>query len=125
MMRTHATIIAPGLRRGRLCERQDRQHARALLPSLLLHTSTVGVGTSPGRTLEIVLRGRCRTVAPVGVIEVPRVQLAKGSALDIPEGETSAVTSPHNENKILVTPPITGYAFSQTGLRKSGPCGAV
>ena len=30
-----------------------------------------------------------------------------------------------NENKILVVAPITAYAFSQTGLRKSGPCGAV
>src|SRR5260370_1394857 len=30
-----------------------------------------------------------------------------------------------NENKILVDAPITAYAFSQTGLRKSGPCGAV
>ncbi len=34
-------------------------------------------------------------------------------------------SSPANENKILVEAPITGYAFSQTGLRKSGPCGAV
>jgi len=31
-------------------------------------------------------------------------------------------SSPHNENKVL---PITAYAFSQTRLRKSGPCGAV
>ena len=30
-----------------------------------------------------------------------------------------------NENKILVHAPINAYAFSQTGLRKSGPCGAV
>jgi hypothetical protein len=30
-----------------------------------------------------------------------------------------------NENKIPVAAPITAYAFSQTGLRKSGPCGAV
>jgi hypothetical protein len=30
-----------------------------------------------------------------------------------------------NANKILVDAPITAYAFSQTGLRKSGPCGAV
>jgi hypothetical protein len=29
------------------------------------------------------------------------------------------------ENKILVDAPITAYAFSQTGLRKSGPYGAV
>ena len=34
-------------------------------------------------------------------------------------------SSPHNENKVLVETPITAYAFSQTGLRKSGPCGAV
>jgi hypothetical protein len=33
--------------------------------------------------------------------------------------------SPHNENKIPVDAPITAYAFSRTGLRKSGPCGAV
>jgi hypothetical protein len=32
---------------------------------------------------------------------------------------------PTNENKILVSAPITAYAFSQTGLRKRGPCGAV
>jgi hypothetical protein len=31
----------------------------------------------------------------------------------------------NNENKILVDAPITAYAFSQTGQRKSGPCGAV
>jgi hypothetical protein len=30
-----------------------------------------------------------------------------------------------NENKIPVSAPITAYAFSQAGLRKSGPCGAV
>ncbi len=30
-----------------------------------------------------------------------------------------------NENKILITAPITVYAFSQIGLRKSGPFGAV
>ncbi len=30
-----------------------------------------------------------------------------------------------NENKIFVTLPISYYAFSQTGLRKSGPFGAV
>jgi hypothetical protein len=30
-----------------------------------------------------------------------------------------------NENKIPVDAPITAYAFSQTELRKSGPCGAV
>ena len=34
-------------------------------------------------------------------------------------------SSPINENKISVDAPITAYAFSQTGLRKSGPCGAV
>jgi hypothetical protein len=33
--------------------------------------------------------------------------------------------SHHNENKIPVGAPITAYAFSQTELRKSGPCGAV
>src|SRR4029077_10313948 len=32
---------------------------------------------------------------------------------------------PFNENKIPVEAPITAYAFSQTGLRKSGPRGAV
>jgi hypothetical protein len=32
-------------------------------------------------------------------------------------------SSPINENKISVDAPITAYAFSQTGLRKSGPCG--
>ena len=32
---------------------------------------------------------------------------------------------PFNENKIPVEAPITAYAFSQTGLRKSGPFGAV
>jgi hypothetical protein len=36
-----------------------------------------------------------------------------------------AFSPPINENKILVDAPITAYAFSQTGLRKSGPCGAV
>src|SRR5712671_7774975 len=39
-----------------------------------------------------------------------------------------AFARPVNENKILVDalmPPITAYAFSQNGLRKSGPCGAV
>ena len=36
-----------------------------------------------------------------------------------------AVSPPVNENKILVDAPITAYAFSQTWLRKSGPCGAV
>jgi hypothetical protein len=30
-----------------------------------------------------------------------------------------------NENKISVTLWISNYAFSQTGLRKSGPFGAV
>jgi hypothetical protein len=35
------------------------------------------------------------------------------------------VSSSTNENKILVGAPITAYALSQTGLRKSGPCGAV
>ena len=41
--------------------------------------------------------------------------------------EPSASHSPHpsNENKILLDAPITAYAFSQRGLRKSGPCGAV
>src|SRR5438045_6116997 len=34
-------------------------------------------------------------------------------------------SQPVNENKILVGAPITAYAFSQTELRKSGPCGAV
>src|SRR6266851_4561324 len=34
-------------------------------------------------------------------------------------------SSPLNENKILVEAPITAYAFSQTGLRISGPFGAV
>jgi hypothetical protein len=33
------------------------------------------VGTSPRRTLGIVFRGRYRPLAPVGVIEAPRVQL--------------------------------------------------
>ena len=36
-----------------------------------------------------------------------------------------AFSPPVNENKILVDAPITAYAFSQTVLRKSGPCGAV
>jgi hypothetical protein len=36
-----------------------------------------------------------------------------------------ALSPPVNENKILVGAPITAYAFTQTGLRKSGPCGAV
>src|SRR5712671_240270 len=34
-------------------------------------------------------------------------------------------TPTSNENKILVHAPINAYAFSQTGLRKSGPGGAV
>jgi hypothetical protein len=36
-----------------------------------------------------------------------------------------AFSSSINENKILVDAPITAYAFSQTGLRKSGPCSGV
>src|SRR5271166_1025628 len=36
-----------------------------------------------------------------------------------------AFSPPVNENKIPVDAPITAYAFSRTGLRKSGPCGAV
>ena len=36
-----------------------------------------------------------------------------------------APTPTSNENKILVHAPINAYAFSQTGRRKSGPCGAV
>jgi hypothetical protein len=36
-----------------------------------------------------------------------------------------AFSTPINENKILVDASITAYAFSRTGLRKSGPCGAV
>jgi hypothetical protein len=36
-----------------------------------------------------------------------------------------AFARPVNENKILVDAPITAYAFSQTRLQKSGPCGAV
>jgi hypothetical protein len=36
-----------------------------------------------------------------------------------------AFSPPVNENNILVDAPITAYAFWQTELRKSGPCGAV
>ena len=48
------------------------------------------------------------------------------AALDRLLGAVGLASSPGiNENKILVDAPITAYAFSQTGLRKSGPCEAV
>ena len=47
------------------------------------------------------------------------------AALDRLLNALGLLSSPQtNENKILVVAPITAYAFSQTGLRKSGPCGA-
>jgi hypothetical protein len=48
------------------------------------------------------------------------------AALDRLLGAVGLVSSPNiNENNILVDAPITAYAFSQTELRKRGPCGAV
>ena len=48
------------------------------------------------------------------------------AALDRLLHASGLASSPQtNENKILVVAPITAYAFSQTGLRKSGPCEAV
>ena len=47
------------------------------------------------------------------------------AALDRLLHASGLASSPQtNENKILVAAPITAYDFSQTGLRKSGPCGA-
>ena len=48
-----------------------------------------------------------------------------GAALDHLLSAIGLASSPTNENRIPVDAPITAYAFSQTGLRKSGPCGAV
>jgi hypothetical protein len=38
---------------------------------------------------------------------------------------TPIVEAPKGSSRRICRPLLTAYAFSQTGLRKSGPCGAV